>query len=89
MEDRDGHPLVTPEVTHDTLADLRYHAIVLMRKELKSLAFHLTISKQFQEIPEALTQRIQEISHQLSNPSYAADILHKKPRRTLASNSST
>jgi len=75
--DRDGHPLVTPEVTHDTLADLRYHAIVLMRKELKDLAFHLTISKQFQEIPEALTDRIKEISHQLSNPSYAADILHK------------
>ncbi len=75
--DRDGHPLVTPEVTYDTLADLRYHAIVLMRKELKELAFHLTISKQFQEIPEALTERIQEISHQIGNPSYAADILHQ------------
>lgn len=75
--DRDGHPLVTPEVTFDTLADLRYHAIVLMRKELKNLAFHLTISKQFQEIPAALTERIQELSHQLQNPSYAADILHQ------------
>jgi len=75
--DRDGHPLVTPEVTLDTLADLRYHSIVLMRKELKELAFHLTISKQFQEIPVPLTERIQELSHQLDNPSYAADILHK------------
>lgn len=75
--DRDGHPLVTPEVTLDTLSDLRYHAIVLMRKELKNLAFHLTISKQFQEIPTALTERIQELSYQLGNPSYAAGILHQ------------
>ncbi len=75
--DRDGHPLVTPEVTYDTLADLRSHAIVLMRKELKALAFHLTMSKQFQEIPEALTERISQISHELENPSYAADILHQ------------
>ncbi len=75
--DRDGHPLVTPEVTFNTLADLRSHAIVLMRKELKDLAFHLTISKQFQEIPEALTNRIKEISNQLSKPSYAADILYQ------------
>jgi len=75
--DRDGHPLVTPEVTYDTLADLRSHAIVLMRKELKQLAFHLTISKQFQEIPEALTERISQLSHSLQNPSYAADILHQ------------
>ena len=48
-----------------------------MRKELKDLAFHLTISKQFQEIPTALTDRIQEISHQLNDPAYAAEILHK------------
>lgn len=75
--DRDGHPLVTPEVTHDTLADLRHHAIVLMQKELKDLAFHLTISKQFQEIPTTLTDRINQTSRQLSNPSHAADILHK------------
>lgn len=75
--DRDGHPLVTPEVTYETFSDLRYHAIVLMRKELKELAFHLTISRQFQEIPEALTDRIQELSHQMDNPSYAADILHQ------------
>lgn len=75
--DRDGHPLVTPEVTFNTLADLRYHSIVLMRKELKNLAFHLTISRQFQEIPAPLTERIQELSHQLKNPSYAADILHQ------------
>ncbi len=75
--DRDGHPLVTPKVTYDTLADLRSHAIVLMRKELKELAFHLTISKQSQEIPEALTERIKEIANQLSNPSYVANILYQ------------
>ncbi len=75
--DRDGHPLVTPEVTYETLSDLRYHAIVLMRKELKELAFHLTISKQFQEIPAELTQCITQISHRLQNPAYAADILHQ------------
>ena len=75
--DRDGHPLVTPEVTYDTLADLRYHAIVLLRKELKALAFHLTISDQFQEIPTELTARIGEISNEVSNPLWAEEMIAK------------
>ena len=48
--DRDGHPLVTPEVTERTLGDLRDHAFILLRKELKELAFHLTSSKKSQQI---------------------------------------
>lgn len=36
--DRDGHPLVTPEVTADTLMQLRSNAIGLLRDELVQLA---------------------------------------------------
>ncbi|CAN0461124.1 unnamed protein product, partial [Hapterophycus canaliculatus] len=36
--DRDGHPLVTPEVTADTLMQLRSNAIGLLRDELIQLA---------------------------------------------------
>ena len=73
--DRDGHPLVTPEVTQSTLADLRYHAIVLQRKELKNLAFHLTMSDQVQEIPAVLTERIEQIVGEISNQEWARSVI--------------
>ncbi len=75
--DRDGHPLVTPEVTFNTLAELRLQAINLLRKELKALACHLTISKQFQEIPEVLTSRIEELARELSSQRKANELLDK------------
>lgn len=73
--DRDGHPLVTPEVTEKTLADLRYHSIVLLRKELKEIAFHLTISSEFQEIPKSLQKRIQQLTHELSDTAWAEKVV--------------
>jgi phosphoenolpyruvate carboxylase len=36
--DRDGHPLVTAEVTQQTLAELRLHALLLLRERLTTLA---------------------------------------------------
>jgi len=84
--DRDGHPLVTPEVTESTLKDLRYHAIVLQRKELKNLAFHLTMSDQVQQIPAVLSTRIDEIIGELSNQQWAQSVVaqnSKEPWRQL------
>jgi phosphoenolpyruvate carboxylase len=75
--DRDGHPLVTPEVTERTLGDLRDHAFVLLRKELKELAFHLTISSQFQEIPTELKKRIELLRLDLKNPIWAGQIIEQ------------
>jgi phosphoenolpyruvate carboxylase len=75
--DRDGHPLVTPEVTERTLGDLRAHSFVLLRKELKDLAFHLTISSQFQEIPAELTTRIEQLRLDLKDPVWANGVIEQ------------
>ncbi len=59
--DRDGHPLVTAEVTRQTLARLRRGALEQVRTRLEALADNLTLSDLFQEAPadflDALTQR--------------------------------
>ncbi len=75
--DRDGHPLVTPEVTERTLGDLRSHAFILLRKELKELAFHLTISSQFQEVPAELKKRIDLLRLDLKDPIWAGKIIEQ------------
>lgn len=54
--DRDGHPLVTPEVTSDTLQKLRFNAFQVLKKALVNLQRNLSfncletqLSQQFQE----------------------------------------
>jgi phosphoenolpyruvate carboxylase len=47
--DRDGHPLVTPEITRDTLISLRKNAFAIIRSRLnalsRSLSFYIGIDK--------------------------------------------
>jgi len=59
--DRDGHPLVTPEVTEKTLKMLRRAAFQLLQRELGELSNNLTLSVHLNDIPESLTQRIEEL----------------------------
>ena len=58
--DRDGHPLVTPDITYETLTILRMNAFEIIKASLgklsRNLSFYLTIDK----IPAALQQRIQQ-----------------------------
>ncbi len=42
--DRDGHPLVTPEVTAETLRDLRINALLMLRRQLGHLAERMSLS---------------------------------------------
>jgi phosphoenolpyruvate carboxylase len=60
--DRDGHPLVTPEVTSRTLKMLRRAAIQLLQRELDEVAFHLTLSRNLQVVPPRLDARIAQLS---------------------------
>jgi len=60
--DRDGHPLVTPEVTEKTLQMLRRAAFQLLQRELGELSHNLTLSQHLNHIPEVLTQRIEELT---------------------------
>ena len=59
--DRDGHPLVTPEVTEKTLKMLRRAAFQLLQRELAELSNNLTLSEHLNQIPNAITQRISEL----------------------------
>lgn len=58
--DRDGHPLVTAEVTRETLAALRRCAISMMRNHLTALMDRLTLSDLFADVPETLRHAITE-----------------------------
>lgn len=60
--DRDGHPLVTPEVTDRSLAELRQAAFQLLHSELGHLANQLTLSRQLTSVQEELQARIDELS---------------------------
>ncbi len=66
--DRDGHPLVTAEVTRTTLAELRTHALSLLQHHLVSAARHLSLSDALQEPTAALLARIHELAALLGPP---------------------
>jgi phosphoenolpyruvate carboxylase len=63
--DRDGHPLVTPEVTRQTLGELRLHALLLIRDQLTRLAHHMSLSSHVQKpsasFSDQIAQRAQEL----------------------------
>ncbi|HWL85168.1 MAG TPA: phosphoenolpyruvate carboxylase, partial [Polyangiaceae bacterium] len=52
--DRDGHPLVTGEVTRETLAELRSAALDVHREKLTKLARQLPLSDLLQPAPASL-----------------------------------
>ena len=63
--DRDGHPLVTPEITRYTLQKLRTEALTLVRKNLFLLADSLsiytsdsTLTDDFRQAKNQLTRQI-------------------------------
>ncbi|MCF6312108.1 MAG: phosphoenolpyruvate carboxylase [Verrucomicrobiales bacterium] len=75
--DRDGHALVTPEVTERHLQELRRNSFVMLRKELKGLAFHLTLSRQFHEPSKELSQRIEAVGNEISSSEWVATMQHR------------
>ncbi|MEO6848178.1 MAG: phosphoenolpyruvate carboxylase [Chthoniobacterales bacterium] len=54
--DRDGHPLVTAEVTSDTLKSLRRQALSGIRRELTALEAKLTLSAWMQQPPKSVLE---------------------------------
>ena len=59
--DRDGHPFVTPEVTRQTLIEMRQYALRLVHHHLHELASKLSLSERFQSPTPALTERIVQL----------------------------
>ncbi|SDG69017.1 phosphoenolpyruvate carboxylase [Roseospirillum parvum] len=63
--DRDGHPLVTPEVTARTLESLATRALDNLRAALARLAAGLSLSVSRQAVPEALSHRLDALAEAL------------------------
>jgi phosphoenolpyruvate carboxylase len=59
--DQDGHPLVTAEVTRQTLEDLRLHALLLQRRHLVTLSRQASLSDRLEPPPPALVDRVRDL----------------------------
>ncbi|KAB2638124.1 MAG: phosphoenolpyruvate carboxylase [Verrucomicrobia bacterium] len=64
--DRDGHPLVTPQVTAAALVQLRQAALDLLQSELEKLAAQLTLSRFLTPVPDAVQARIDALACELA-----------------------
>lgn len=56
--DRDGHPLVTAQVTRDSLRELREQALLVLYRKIEALPRHLSLNALTHEVPPALTTAI-------------------------------
>ncbi|MDO9551375.1 phosphoenolpyruvate carboxylase [Rhodonellum sp.] len=70
--DRDGHPLVTPTVTQETLVLHRNKALLLVKEELLHLAKKLSISGITNPVPLLLTESIEKKISALGEPGIKA-----------------
>lgn len=63
--DRDGHPLVTPEITKQTIEKLRIHAFYIIKNELKDLAQKLSIYHNITDVSKTFAARIKELRQEV------------------------
>jgi len=70
--DRDGHPLVTPEVTAWTLEQLSQTALDNLRRSLEGVAANLSLTVTRQPAPPALMARMQTMTQALGEAGAAA-----------------
>ena len=65
--DRDGHPFVTAKVTRETLQELRLNALIVLYRQLASLAEALPLSSHFQKASPSLLDRIATLRSELGS----------------------
>ena len=58
--DRDGHPLVTSDITARSLDDYRLHGLIMLRGHLQKLGAALSLSTLLQEPPAVLTAALHQ-----------------------------
>ena len=82
--DRDGHPLVTADVTADTLRRLRKHALRIHAKAVREAADILTLSPSSEQVPEELSKRVAELTKQQGRQGAEIAAIHsREPWRCL------
>jgi phosphoenolpyruvate carboxylase len=82
--DRDGHPLVTADVTADTLRRLRKHALRIHSKAVREAADILTLSPPSAEVPVELSDRVAELTKQQGRQGFEIASIHsREPWRCL------
>ena len=92
--DRDGHPLVTAEVTGETFRDLRRAALQLLLKAVDTISRHLTMTRYEQKPSEELTETIANLCSEVGGENILqmrpdepwrqfALLIHKKLTNTL------
>lgn len=59
--DRDGHPLVTAQVTRETLTELRENALRVLQSRMKEVQKHLGLSSFVQQVPALLEKRLKRL----------------------------
>lgn len=83
--DRDGHPLVTAEVTKDALNRLRKHSLRIHKRHVQEAAGLLTLSPTAGDVPSELTARVLELRKELGAMGREAAAVHaREPWRCLA-----
>ncbi len=65
--DRDGHPLVTAEVTEKTLKSLRLNAFVVVRRELLKLQENISFVINLEDAAPELQERLAEIQAEIGD----------------------
>lgn len=70
--DRDGHPLVTAEITENTLQQLRLNAMVVVRRSLTQLVRNLSFGLHRKETTERFQSRINEVVNELGEKGQVA-----------------
>ena len=82
--DRDGHPLVTADVTADTLRRLRKHALRIHAKAVRDTADVLTLSPPAGQVPKALTRRVLDLRREQGSHGREICAIHaREPWRCL------
>jgi phosphoenolpyruvate carboxylase len=65
--DRDGHPFVTAQVTKETLLEHRLNALIVLHRQLDTLAGALPLSSHFQKASRELTERVSVLRQELGS----------------------
>jgi phosphoenolpyruvate carboxylase len=79
--DRDGHPLVTAEITASALSELRTRAIKLTKRNLRELVKKLSISDLYTAPTETLKKRLGQ--YQKSIGALADKAVSRNPKETF------